>query len=507
MTAAMAMTALAISATTASGSPGRGLPPMPELTIACTDAVEDVYVTPDDLPPWGPSVLGDVVRCAVGSEMSVAEVDQRLQMVGVVGVTPLSGAKTYYLAYRTTRWEGQEGLGTARLYLPDTLHPGAPLPILVATHGTVGLADRCAPSHFERISDYLTLPFVGQGFVVIAPDYAGLGGEGTQGYGASADTAHSVIDAARATREVVTVGSLAPGTMVAGHSQGGGAALSAQAFDSFYGDSDLLGAIAFAPGWPHDTVGLWWLLNFPMLFPYNSIRAPPATLSLYADAANFIGPGHETDYFQVAVRSAVDTAVREDCILGLLFSLPPLGATFADVLDETFLQTARSCLAQGPGCGPPGEGYVQRAVDNIVSADPSGGAVLILQGLEDERATAENTACIVDKLIADGVTPQACTLADADHDDIVDRTVAFAADWAFALAAGVPLPECEESTLPPCVASIFADGFEDGDTSAWSETSSPGSSAPPGIHPRESGDPWLVGRFRRRVDGFPRSRE
>ncbi len=94
--------------------------------------------------------------------------------------------------------------------------------------------------------------------------------------------------------------------------------------------------------------------------------------------------------------------------------------------------------------------------------------MLILQGLDDQRATAENTACIVDKLIADGVMPQACTLADADHDDVVDRTIAFAADWAFALAGGVPLPECDESALPPCTPNIFADGFESGDTSAWS---------------------------------------
>ncbi len=467
---AIAVAAIASGAATgAAPLSGRG-PSLPELTIDCTDTVDDVYVTPNGLPPWDPSVLGDIVRCAVGSVMSVAEVDQRLQAADVVGVTPLSGAKTYYLAYRTTRWEGQEGIGTARLYLPDTLHPGAPLPVLVSTHGTLGLADHCAPSHFEFLSDYLTLPFVGQGFAVIAPDYAGLGGDGTQGYGVTADTAHSVLDAARAARNAVTAGSLAPGVIVAGHSQGGGAALSAQAFDSLYGDGDLLGAVAFAPGWPHDTTGLSLLLNLPWLIPFNSVTAPPPTLGLWADAANFLGPGHEADYFDVAVRAAVDDAVRGHCIPGLLVLLPPLGATFADVLDGSFLQTASACLAAGPGCGPPGDGYVQRAVDNIVSADPVGGAVLVLQGLEDVSATARNTACIVDKLFADGVVPQVCTLADAGHDDIVDRRVAFAADWAFALAAGEPLPGCDASNLPPCVASIFADGFESGDTSVWSGT-------------------------------------
>jgi len=445
-------------------------PPLPAIDVECIDAINDVYVTPSGLPPWNPSVLGNVVRCAVGIDLTVAEVADRLGSAGVEGVTPTSGVATYYIAYRTTRSEGQEGVGTARLYLPTALHPDAPLPALVATHGTAGLADRCAPSTLELVMDYLALPFAGQGFAVVAPDYAGLGNEGTQGYGDGADTAHSVLDSARALRKAVTPGSLAAGLIAVGHSQGGGAALSAHAFGGLYGDSDVLGVIPFAPGWPISTNGLSLVAHFPWLVPYDQILAPRTTLALYADAANFIGPGNATDYFRPEVRADIALAVENDCIFELLFSLPPLGQTFADVLDSGFLTTVADCMDGQPSCGPPGEAYVARAEANIVPVDAGGGPILILQGLQDVRATPERTACIVEKIESDGITPQVCTLSDAGHFDIVNRTVAFAAEWAFALATGAALPACVASDLPPCTAAIFADGFETGDTSAWSST-------------------------------------
>jgi hypothetical protein len=471
------VSALAIAAgalpTLAAGSasaPGAPPPPLPTLTIPCTDSAGDVYVTPAGLPPWGPGVLGDVVRCSVGTTISAVEMETRLVAAGVEGVTPISGATTYLLAYRTTRRDGVEGVGTARLYLPDTLHPEAPLPVVVSTHGTVGLADHCAPSKDESISDYIVLPFVGQGFVVIAPDYAGLGNEGVQGYRQKRDTGHSALDAARAAREAVLGAALAPGTIVSGHSQGGGAALSAQAFGASYGDDDVLGVVAFAPGWSYDTEGLRLLVRFPGFILYSLANAPFPTLELYADAANYLGAGQEVDYFHPDVRAGVFAAIGSDCIVALHFSLPPLGTTFADVLDPDFVSTADDCFQQEAGCGPPGEEVVDRAAANIVSADSSGGPILVLQGMEDTVATPASTACIVEKLTDDGATPQVCTLADAEHSDIVGRTIAFAADWAFALAAGDSLPTCDPHDLPDCGDLVFADGFESADTTAWSTT-------------------------------------
>jgi acetyl esterase/lipase len=424
--------------------------PLPEIEIPCTDSLADVYVTPGNLPPWGPSVLGDVVRCAEEDDLSVTQVQTRLDLAGVEGVTAFAGVTRVKIAYRTTRWAGVEGVGTARVYLPDTHHPEGPMPVIVVTHGTTGLSDLCAPSVYESISDYLALPFAGQGFVVVAPDYAGLGNEGVQGYGDNADTGHSVLDAARALRDSVTPGSMAPGVIVGGHSQGGGAALSAHAFGGSYGDGDILGVIPFAPGWSFETEGLWGVSHYPGLVIWTGIGSAVTALALYADAANHVGPGHETDYFVEDIRADVATAIENECVFTLMASIQSLGVTYADTMDPTFVQTLADCTDGLPSCGPPGEGYLQRVEANIVSADPAMGPILIQQGMLDDSATPDRTACLVDELLAAGATVQVCTISDADHFDIVERTVGFGVEWAVALAGGSPLPACAASELPPC---------------------------------------------------------
>ena len=209
-------------------------PPLAELIVGCPDTTEDVYVWPDYLPPWGEEVVGDPVRCAVGEELDVMEVADRLVAAGVDGIAPWSGVRTYLIAYRTTRWEGAdgegvEGMGTARVYLPDTLIQGGPRPVVVLGHDAVGIGDTCAPTHVATHADAMALPWVGRGFSVIAPDYAGLGNAGLPGYRHTADTAHSALDADRALRKAVVDGALGPGSIHVGIDQGGGAALGAHA--------------------------------------------------------------------------------------------------------------------------------------------------------------------------------------------------------------------------------------------------------------------------------------
>ena len=425
-------------------------PTPPELTIACPDSLDDVYVTPAGLPPWDETVLGDVVRCAPDEVLSAADLLDQLLDVDVTDVIPIAGAAVYRIAYRTTRWEGQEGLGTARVFLPDTLAAGGPLPMVVVNHGTLGLADHCAASMYPTVSAEMSLAFAGGGFAVIAPDYAGLGTEGTQGYPDKADTAHSVLDAARALRSIVTPQSLAPGTIAVGHSQGGGASLSAHAYAGSYGDGDLLGVIPFAPGWQTSTENLWWVSHFPNLVPWSGSGAMVMTLALYADAANFVGPGHEVDYFDSSIAADVADLVENQCVIGLSLQLPLLAATAGAALDDGFIASVADCMDGLPACGPPGDGYVQRAEAGSVPLDPASGPILLVGGMLDTSSTPEELACIVDAAIEDGVEIQACTDAGAEHMDLTARQARFAVEWAVALARGSALPPCAESELPAC---------------------------------------------------------
>ncbi len=425
-------------------------PPPVELTIPCLDSVNDVYVTPAGLPPWDETVLGDVVRCAPDEVLSVAEVHDRLQDAGIDDVVPHSGAAVYRIAYRTTRWEGQEGIGSARIFLPDTQPLDGALPPVIVGHGTIGLADHCAPSLYPTISREMTLPFVGNGFAVIAPDYAGLGTDGLQGYGDNHDTGHSMIDAARALRDIVTPGSVADGALMVGHSQGGGAALSAHALGASYGDGDLLGVVSYAPGWSTSTDNLWLVSHYPYLTPWAGTPAMVMALALYADAANHLGPPYETLYFDPFIAEEVAELVTEQCLLGLSTQLPLLAPTAGGALNEDFVDTVAACLDGSPFCGPPGEAYVQRAEANLLTPDPTSGPILYVQGMLDTANSPAKAACLVESLIADGATVQVCTDAAAEHMDITSTQAAFALGGAGALARGGPLPPCAESELPPC---------------------------------------------------------
>ena len=425
-------------------------PPPVELTIPCLDSIDDVYVTPEGLPPWDETVLGDVVRCAPEEVLSVAEVHDQLMEEDIDDVVPFSGAAVYRIAYRTTRWEGEEGIGSARIYLPDTQALAGTLPLVIVGHGTIGLADHCAPSLYPTISREMILPLVGSGFAVVAPDYAGLGTDGIQGYGDNHDTGHSMLDASRALRGIVTPGSVSDGAIAVGHSQGGGAALSAHALGASYGDGEILGAIPFAPGWATSTENLWWVSHYPYLAPWAGTPALVMTLALYADAANHLGTPYETSYFDPFIAEEVAEAVAEECLLGLSAHLPLLSATVGGALDEEFIDTVAACLDGSPFCGQPGEAYVQRAEANLMSVDPASGPILYVQGMLDVANSPAGAACLVDALLEDGATVQVCTDAGAEHMDVTARQAAFMVEWAVALARGEPLPACAENELPAC---------------------------------------------------------
>ena len=116
-------------------------------------------------------------------------------------------------------------------------------------HGTVGLGDQCAPSHDIREN---LPPYGGQqierGAVLVATDYAGLGTPGVHTGGDALAEAHAVLDSIRAVATLPNVGTLGD-VVIAGHSQGGRAALfAAEAASSYAPELDLVGVVALAPG-------------------------------------------------------------------------------------------------------------------------------------------------------------------------------------------------------------------------------------------------------------------
>jgi len=113
------------------------------------------------------------------------------------------------------------------------------------THGTVGIADICAPSWSGRQQqdrDHLEF-WLNEGFAVVATDYQGLGTPGTHPYLATRPEAFSNLDIIR----TVQSGEFPVSKKVVlfGQSQGAGAAVATAAYAQDYApDIEIVGTVA-----------------------------------------------------------------------------------------------------------------------------------------------------------------------------------------------------------------------------------------------------------------------
>ena len=138
-------------------------------------------------------------------------------------------------------------------YSPHT-QPDGTYQVVAWAHGTTGVFPECAPSHSKSLVYQFTAPYplVLQGYVVVAPDYAGLGVSRTargdpiihQLY-ASQAAANDLFYAVEAAQSAFP--KLSEDFVVVGHSQGGGAAWAAAERQAKIPVKGYLGAVAVAP--------------------------------------------------------------------------------------------------------------------------------------------------------------------------------------------------------------------------------------------------------------------
>jgi hypothetical protein len=132
------------------------------------------------------------------------------------------------------------------LYLPKGSPPPGGWPIVAWAHGTVGVADVCAPSWrgpSERDAAYLGR-WLSEGFAVVATDYEGLGTPGMHPYLLWRSEGRSVLDAVRAAIGA-RPGVLANVVLIVGQSQGSGSAIGATLLAPTYApDVHVIGTVA-----------------------------------------------------------------------------------------------------------------------------------------------------------------------------------------------------------------------------------------------------------------------
>ena len=417
--------------------------------IPCTDTADAVYAAaaqPD-------AALGTILACAPGATLDVAQLPA---LVGA-GIAVTSAVAQYVVAYQTRDGGGRPAVSTARVYLPST--PRArPVPLVVAAHGSVGLADACAPSTATDAN--LPLPYAARGFATIAPDFAGLGNAGTQDYLDQRAQGWQLLDGARALRALLAPGLTAPELILTGYSQGGGAALSAQALIHADGPDagHLVATVVYAPEWPmsldsFDYIGILsdpTQLTIETGLAYGSV----AVLRQYAFFEDHVGVGMGKTSVPAQLQAGLESAVQSQCLVGLGAYVQLAMLHTGDLIDPTLRTDLLACIASaGPaaGCAGTAEAYYDFLIANELPPDPTAGPVLVVQGLSDLiMPAATEAACNVAKLASSGVDVDQCVFASADHTDIMDQHASGVA-WAESVLAGGPRAECDPATqLPAC---------------------------------------------------------
>lgn len=176
----------------------------------------------------------------------------RSQRVPATDPTALPGAsRTTLVLHRGAGSTVVSGL----VSVPRGKAPRGGWPVVTYAHGTSGIADRCAPSRDDgssAVSGYhryvfpLLTRWLKRGYAVVRTDYAGLGTPGEHPYLVGRSQGAAVLDVVRAARRLDR--RVGKRLIVAGHSQGGHAALWAGSMArSYTPELQLRGTVAYAP--------------------------------------------------------------------------------------------------------------------------------------------------------------------------------------------------------------------------------------------------------------------
>ena len=343
------------------------------------------------------------------------------------------GSRGWRVLFRSQDAAGRPTVSSGMVFAPAGTPPPGGRPVLAWAHGTVGMGDACAPSRQQDPLSELR-PFLDaalrEGWVVTAPDYAGLGTAGVEAYLVGATEARDVLNSVRAARNMAGVG--AGSTVVIwGHSQGGQSSLFAAALAGSYApELRLLADGADAPaaelvpllGQQYDTAIAWaigalvavaWPISYAGL-PLDRVLSPVALRTYQATAQLCI------------LDAAVRGLVRNDLLRQRFFQVDPASVpAWRPVLDA-----------------------------NTVPLPPPGLPLFVAQGEADQVVLPNTTALLVQRYCQAGVPLETFWDPGASHSQIAsDGGPRFMA-WLADRLAGKPAPSSCGRPLPVAPASV-----------------------------------------------------
>lgn len=308
-----------------------------------------------------------------------------------------AGSRALRILYTTTGLGGRITPASGLVVVSAKAPPG-PRPVLLWEHGTTGVAQKCAPSilkdPFTTGAMFVQDQILAHGWVLVAPDYLGLGASPPHPYLVGVPEARSALDAVRAARQLTSI-KLGNQTVVWGHSQGGGAALwTGIEAPSYARDVPLSGVAALAPA--SDTTSLAKGLESSktgMLF------------------GTFVVAGYSSAYPGVAfndyVRASARTVVRS--VIGRCLSEP------ATLLSLPAVLTGEQIFSHDLTAGSLGARLAQN-VPSQVTHTPT----LIAQGEADSLVLPPVQNAFADKLCHAGQKLEYRTYPGLDHVRLVE---------------------------------------------------------------------------------------
>lgn len=325
-------------------------------------------------------------------------------------------ATVWRILYHSRSVSGQDIAVSGFAVVPTSAAKGV-RPVYAWAHGSSGQADRCAPSRDVR--DNLP-PYGGQlvvrNAVLVATDYQGLGtpGEPTPYVGVA--EAHAILDSIRAAKQLRGVGRIGP-VVIAGQSQGGGAALwAAQLARTYAPRLDLRGVVALAPAAELTTIVR--SLGKPPFSAYlgEALWAVDGLKAAYGarlDVRHLLTPAARTDLSRVAKECEQQTIARwRGRSLHAVFARDPLSVRpLAELLEEN-----------SPGGSDP---HVP---------------IFLGQGSRDQMIPQRVVSELETRYCRLGANVTRRVYAGADHDGVIDAASNDVLSWIASQVHGRPTP-------------------------------------------------------------------
>jgi pimeloyl-ACP methyl ester carboxylesterase len=338
-----------------------------------TGSIDDFYQVPDPLPEGVPG-----------------------QLIRVQDVSTTDIQTTVRVMYHSRDAEDRDRAVTGIITYPTAAAPEGGWPVVSWSHGTAGIAPKCAPSRLGGEA-----PAFDVEGVAVATDYIGLGPVGElHPYLSKFAEGNAAIDAVRAAQNLPAAHASATWLSI-GHSQGGHAALAAAELSADYApELDLIGTVAFAPG-----------SDFTKHFGGidDIVARVTGAMALYGsvsehpdiDPADYVGP-------ELAAKADV---IENECLDAIIPALAVLPA-------DTY-------YAHPPEDTEPAKSFL---IANDVGDVKVDAPLLLVSGTDDQTVVIDRVRSLYSRLCDAGQVTELVVVEGATH-DIIPPSITQAEAW------------------------------------------------------------------------------